>query len=134
MRFFFAHFTLFFLCLILFAQQGFSQNSAPISGQLPHKTCGLKQMTDLYPDLAQEAADYIEKVIPQLEAAGSTNQTENAAPILTIPVVVHVIHSGESIGTGSNLSDAQIQAQIEILNQDFLAMNPNFNELSLIHI
>ncbi len=39
--------------------------------------------------------------------------------ILRIPVVVHVIHNGEAIGTGRNISVAQIQSQINVLNQDF---------------
>src|SRR4051794_39554900 len=30
-----------------------------------------------------------------------------------IPVVVHVIHNGESLGTGTNISDAQIASQIQ---------------------
>lgn len=37
----------------------------------------------------------------------------------TIPVVVHVIHNGEAIGTGSNISDAQVLSQIQVLNEDF---------------
>lgn len=46
----------------------------------------------------------------------NTGQRQN---ILTIPVVVHVMHLGEPIGTGSNLSDAQIEAGIEHLNDAF---------------
>lgn len=42
-----------------------------------------------------------------------------AATIIKIPVVVHVIHSGQAIGTAPNISDAQIQSQITVLNQDF---------------
>ena len=42
-----------------------------------------------------------------------------AAEIVTIPVVVHVVHSGESVGTGKNLSFEQISSQIEVLNEDF---------------
>lgn len=39
--------------------------------------------------------------------------------IYRIPVVVHVIHFGEDIGTGSNISFEQIQSQINVLNEDF---------------
>jgi hypothetical protein len=46
-------------------------------------------------------------------------------PIITIPVVVHVIHKGEPIGTGTNISVAQIQSQIDVLNQDFRRLNSN---------
>jgi hypothetical protein len=40
-----------------------------------------------------------------------------------IPVVIHVIHNGEDIGTGTNISDEQIFSQIEVLNQDFNRLN-----------
>ena len=40
-----------------------------------------------------------------------------------IPVVVHVIHTGEEIGEGVNISDAQILSQIEVLNEDFRRLN-----------
>ncbi len=44
-------------------------------------------------------------------------------PVVTIPVIVHVIHNGEAIGTGTNLSFAQIQSQIDVLNEDFRRLN-----------
>jgi len=40
-----------------------------------------------------------------------------------IPVVVHVIHNGESIGSGSNISDAIINSQIQVLNDDYKRLN-----------
>lgn len=40
-----------------------------------------------------------------------------------IPVVVHVIHRGETVGTGTNISDAQIISQIKVLNNDFNRLN-----------
>ena len=39
--------------------------------------------------------------------------------IYLVPVVVHVIHLGEAIGTGTNISDAQINSSIDALNRDF---------------
>lgn len=39
--------------------------------------------------------------------------------IYNIPVVVHVVHNGEPIGTGPNISEAQVQSQIDVLNEDF---------------
>ena len=41
------------------------------------------------------------------------------ATLYRIPVVVHVIHQGEAIGTGTNISDAQIQSAITSLNEFF---------------
>jgi hypothetical protein len=40
-----------------------------------------------------------------------------------IPVVVHIIHDGEEIGTGTNLTDAQVLSQIDVLNKDFQRLN-----------
>ncbi len=45
--------------------------------------------------------------------------------VVTLPVVVHVVHNGEPVGVGSNLSDEQILSQIEVLNQDFRRNNPD---------
>ena len=39
--------------------------------------------------------------------------------VYQIPVVFHVIHSGEAVGTGTNVSQAAIQSQIDVLNEDF---------------
>ncbi len=36
-----------------------------------------------------------------------------------VPVVVHVLHSGEPVGEGFNYSLARIESQISILNEDF---------------
>lgn len=43
--------------------------------------------------------------------------------VITIPVVVHVIHNGQAIGGLPNISDAQIQSQIDVLNEDFRRLN-----------
>jgi hypothetical protein len=42
--------------------------------------------------------------------------------VITIPVVVHVVYNLAS----QNISDAQIQSQIDVLNQDFRKLNPDF--------
>ncbi|RIW13178.1 T9SS C-terminal target domain-containing protein [Algoriphagus lacus] len=44
-----------------------------------------------------------------------------------IPVVVHVIHTGTPVGTGTNIPDAQIAEQIRILNEDFRRLNADAN-------
>lgn len=48
-------------------------------------------------------------------------------PVIIIPTVVHVIHYGEAIGSGRNISTAQIQSQITALNQDFRRLNADIN-------
>jgi hypothetical protein len=48
---------------------------------------------------------------------------DNASERYRIPVVVHVIHRGEAVGSGGNISDAQIISQINVLNKDFSRQN-----------
>ena len=49
--------------------------------------------------------------------------------VITIPVVVHVIYSGQAVGTAPNITDAQVLSQITVLNNDFrkLAGTPGAN-------
>jgi PKD repeat protein len=54
-----------------------------------------------------------------------SNITGKSGSILTIPVVVHVLHKGESVGTGTNISDAQIQSAIDRLNVVYRGLDPN---------
>ncbi len=42
--------------------------------------------------------------------------------VYQIPVIFHVIHSGEAVGSGTNISYAAIQSQIDVLNEDFRKM------------
>ncbi len=45
--------------------------------------------------------------------------------LIIIPVVVHILHRNEAVGTGLNISLAQIQSQIDVLNEDFRRLNVN---------
>lgn len=54
----------------------------------------------------------------------------SASPSI-IPVVVHIIHNGEPIGTGINISDAQITSQINVLNKDYQRLNTDANKTPL---
>lgn len=49
-------------------------------------------------------------------------QQSNRAPIYSIPVVIHVIHEGELLGQGSNISEEQVQSAMVALNEDFRKM------------
>jgi hypothetical protein len=45
--------------------------------------------------------------------------TPDDTTLYRIPVVVHVVHNGEPVGSGPNISEAQVQSQIDVLNEDF---------------
>lgn len=47
------------------------------------------------------------------------SNSKTAADVIIIPVVVHVIHSGQAIGIAPNITNAQVQSQITVLNEDF---------------
>ena len=47
------------------------------------------------------------------------NANKNQASIITIPVVIHVVYNNNN----ENISDQQIQSQIDILNEDFRRQN-----------
>lgn len=66
--------------------------------------------------------------IGPLIANAQFNKSQNGG-IITIPVVVHVIHSGETLGTAPNITDAQVQSQITVMNNDYrkLSGTPGFN-------
>ena len=57
-------------------------------------------------------------------AGGRTQGT-----VVTIPVIVHVVYNGEAVGTGLNISQAQVQSEIDVLNEDYRRKpgTPGFN-------
>ncbi|MDN5202863.1 choice-of-anchor J domain-containing protein [Fulvivirgaceae bacterium BMA10] len=59
--------------------------------------------------------------------SSAQGEAERQAGPYIIPVVVHVIHLGEPVGTGSNISDDQIISQIDVLNEDFRRLNSDAN-------
>lgn len=51
--------------------------------------------------------------------AAEANGTPEAFTSYYLPIVFHIIHSGEAVGTGTNISQALINAQVAQLNRDF---------------
>jgi hypothetical protein len=72
---------------------------------------------------------WLSPLVAKQKALRTSSKTAKSAVIITIPVVVHVIHNGEAIGTAPNITDAQVESQITVLNQDFRKMSgtPGFN-------
>ena len=54
----------------------------------------------------------------QKHIAMRTN-SKSSGEVITIPVVVHVIHHGQAVGSAPNITDIQVQSQITVLNQDY---------------
>ncbi|MCC6186316.1 MAG: T9SS type A sorting domain-containing protein [Chitinophagaceae bacterium] len=53
----------------------------------------------------------------------SRTLAKTTGTVYTIPVVFHIIHNGEAIGTGSNVSDSQVNFQLKRMNEDFRKTN-----------
>lgn len=64
----------------------------------------------------QWIAPKIEEAKQKMASGRSTNT------VVSIPVVVHVIHNGDALGSNENISDARVLSQITVLNQDFRRM------------
>src|ERR1041385_9302164 len=64
-----------------------------------------------YPEMGtqDDFENALRKKISEMNALRRAGRTE--ATIITIPIIVHVVHTGEPVGTGLNISQAQVQAQ-----------------------
>lgn len=80
----------------------------------------LEEREKKYPTLN---AQNFEKWIDVKQSSKRNTSQRNAKVILQVPVVFHIIHNGEPIGTGSNVLKSRIDRQLEILNEDFNRLN-----------
>jgi hypothetical protein len=81
---------------------------------------------DNHERLLQEDAHYferLEKIEQFTNYAISSGKVNQNKAVITIPVVVHVVYNTSA----QNVSDAQIQSQLNVLNQDFRKLNSDLN-------
>ncbi len=102
------------ISLLFFQMQGTGQSAE----------CG----TDYIHKNRMQTDSAYRKQILKLESNVEANTQNHAninlkSTLYTIPVVVHVMHIGEPIGTGSNISEIQIQQAIAGLNDRFRNVN-----------
>ena len=100
-----------FLCAVSFFN--FSQNTVRCYTDEMHQ-----QLLQDHPELEsrQQFESWMQSSVIQQQSMAIIGG------VYYIPVVVHVIHNGEAVGTGSNVSFAAIQSQIDVLNEDFRKM------------
>jgi hypothetical protein len=105
------------LIALLFLMAGATGSSAQTV-----RTCAsneyLLQQLAAHPEMAvarQNLENFTQQFVQ--DQANGSNKTTNA--IYNIPVVVHVLYNDAA----SNISAAQIQSQIDVLNQDFQMLN-----------
>lgn len=81
---------------------------------------------DNHERLLQEDAHYferLEKIEQFTNYAISSGKVNQNKAVITIPVVVHVVYNTSA----QNVSDAQIQSQLDVLNKDFRKLNTDLN-------
>jgi len=92
-----------------------------------HRTCFTTEMEQKlqskYPQ-RQTTASFEEALQKRLSQASSARSTDE---VYRIPTIVHVVHNGESVGTSSNISAAQVNSQFEVLNEDFRRLGAGAN-------
>ena len=98
--------------------------------------CGTVQYENLLQSLdpsrktTEQFEDWMQTKVAEARLLQKSSGRTSAGPY-TIPVVVHVVHNGEAVGTGSNVSDAQINSQIVVLNDDFRRLNADAANTSI---
>ena len=66
---------------------------------------------------SQQWEEEFQQLIQKVKTNNISNKTQ--AQVFTIPVIIHVIHGGEAVGTYPNLAQGQLNSQIQVLNNDF---------------
>jgi len=83
-----------------------------------HRNCGAMENLE-YRKANDDKISHTMKAIESQTKAFTDNPNRVVDGIITIPTVVHVIYSNSN----ENISDAQIQSQIDVLNLDFRLLN-----------
>ncbi|WP_242157924.1 zinc-dependent metalloprotease [Aestuariivivens sediminis] len=100
------------LAAVFFNISFFAQDLALCGTDAVHKK--LMKTDPSYKSKFLQSQEKINDAMQAKIAAGKMSTTQ-----YTIPIIVHVIHLGESVGTGTNISDAQVQSAIDNLNVAF---------------
>lgn len=74
----------------------------------------------------QEPCPEFETWIQGLINARMTDPNVDPSAVYTLPTIVHVIHNGEAVGSGRNISQTQINSQFDVLNEDYNKLNADF--------
>ncbi len=109
-------FTILLVLLLAFSTQLLAQTTPTVS-------CG----TDDYTQRLMQTDPAYRNFVRNAKAIQPTDKAANDA-ILTIPVLFVVYHLGEPVGQGSNVSEADLQRQINLMNRFFSAGSSAFTD------
>ena len=132
--------------LLLLLSVGYSQNKklqeinitpdTKLLDGTPVKRCATMEYEEwrrkMHPELGtmEDFERWMQKAIVSFKQKLAAGKVQ--AVTYTIPVIVHVIHNGEAVGTGYNISAAQIQSQIDRLNEDYQFLNSDTTNIPAV--
>lgn len=62
--------------------------------------------------------DFEDWLAPRIKALERESENKSLQ-VQTIPIIFHIIHNGEAVGTGRNIAQTYVNAQVQQLNDDF---------------
>jgi len=87
------------------------QSTAQEAGSEVGPSCGTDEMIMRNPFMQEMYSSRVACAAPEIDL--------DTAQVITIPVVMHILHLGEAIGEGTNISEEQAQSCIRNLNERF---------------
>lgn len=113
-------------------QKGFKPNFSANNTYQPvpnQRSCFTMEAEELlriqYPEMW--TLDDFEALLQEYILEYEENSQIRGSQIITIPVIVHVVHNGQPIGVGPNISEAQVISQLDVLNEDYRRMGAGWN-------
>ncbi len=114
---------LYIFLLLIAGVFGFGQTT---TAGFCHSDEVLQNLKNTDPSL-QERMDRMDEDIRNFGINYLNNPSSRPAQTsFTIPVIVYVVHNNQPLGTGSNIRDEQVQAQLVALNTYFVGSGLNF--------
>lgn len=104
--------------------QNSKQSPTYIQGP-PQRTCGTEMPSQQWEELFQKQIEAFLAANPELNSNAKQGGGNSTQAVYTIPVIIHVIHGGQSPGTFPNLAQGQLNSQIQVLNDDFAGVGYN---------
>ncbi len=119
-------------CILLFAAKGLVAQQ-PVNYNL--QQCATDEVRQYLesgiPGMRNRAMEINQKIQTYINGHQaepfSGNRYFPGGPDFIIPVVVHIVHNGEPVGSGTNISFAQVKSQIDALNAGFSNYNGSLN-------
>lgn len=118
--------TLLLIASALFFSCKKNDSSSTEQNVLSHRECATNEAVQLAVANDPSVGQRMEQVESFVRRAIANNEVSKAAgSTIVIPVVVHVLYRTAA----ENISDAQVQSQIDVLNEDFNQRNSDRNQV-----